>query len=59
MQDWASSGVRKLEVVGGASAWRTEEEEEEEKETCELCGLIDGANAFIDEAVRATRMDML
>jgi hypothetical protein len=51
--------VRKLEVVGGASAWRTEEEEEEEKETCELCGLIDGANAFIDEAVRATRMDML
>jgi hypothetical protein len=56
MQDWASSGVRKLEVVGGASAWRTDEEEED---TCELCGFVDGANAFIDEAVRATRMDRL
>ncbi len=52
MQDWASSGVRKLEEAlgaAGASARRRDED---------ACGFIVGANASMDEA-KAARMKRL
>jgi hypothetical protein len=52
MQDWASSGVRKLEEALGAAEDAARRREED------ACGFIVGANASMDEA-NAARMTRL